>query len=246
MLRTAHAQSAAAPVALLQKGMLAGVLLNVALIGYGLIRVPTTLTASGAGIRSVSGALGILLIYGLVGRFAIPRSYRAGRQALWLGVGFGLAIGTVFLCQMLVEYFAPLGSDDDGTLAVVTFGAMFLFFVVAAGLGGLRAGSVRSGVSAAIWSALVGSLIWFNLLLVIHYVFMGTALQDHVLLIDQTDADYRRSGMADLRAFVMQDYLGGGFFHLLLGPAIAAVLGALGGAAGKGMARLRRHGSGRA
>jgi hypothetical protein len=40
--------------------------------------------------------------------------------------------------------------------------------------------------------------------------------------------------------FIMEDFLGGGFFHLLLGPLIAGILASAGGIVGKGLARLRK------
>ena len=52
--------------------------------------------------------------------------------------------------------------------------------------------------------------------------------------MDQILADFRRSGATDLRAFIFEDYMGGGFFHSLLGPILAIPLGGLGGLAAKG------------
>ncbi|MFI5896181.1 hypothetical protein ACIA5D_39380 [Actinoplanes sp. NPDC051513] len=37
--------------------------------------------------------------------------------------------------------------------------------------------------------------------------------------------DFARSGMSDLPAFVLQDFWGAGFFHLLAGLVLAAVFG---------------------
>ena len=88
---------------------------------------------------------------------------------------------------------------------------------------------------------MIGSLIWFNLVLITYYVFTGTPQEAHFLEIDQTYADFRRSGMRDLRAFIMQDYLGGGFFHLLLAPVLATFLGSLGALIGKGLNLLRNR-----
>jgi hypothetical protein len=44
--------------------------------------------------------------------------------------------------------------------------------------------------------------------------------------------------MTDLRAFIIQDYLGGGFFHSLLAPLLAFPLGATGGLVAKVWERL--------
>jgi hypothetical protein len=66
----------------------------------------------------------------------------------------------------------------------------------------------------------------------------GTARQEQVLAADQVFDDFKRSGMTDLRAFVMQDYLGGVFFHLLLGLIVAGILGAMGSLVAKLLARI--------
>jgi hypothetical protein len=46
-------------------------------------------------------------------------------------------------------------------------------------------------------------------------------------------ADFQRhlqkGGTQDLRTFIYNDYMGGGFFHSLLAPLLAVPLGALGG-----------------
>ena len=57
---------------------------------------------------------------------------------------------------------------------------------------------------------------------------MGTARQEQVLAADQVLEDFKQSGMTDLRAFVQQDYVGGVFFHLLLGLIVAGILGMMG------------------
>jgi hypothetical protein len=46
--------------------------------------------------------------------------------------------------------------------------------------------------------------------------------------------------MSDFNAFIMEDFLGATFFHLLLGPLLASLLGLLGGLTGKGIRWLRR------
>jgi len=71
-----------------------------------------------------------------------------------------------------------------------------------------------------------------------YYAFMGTARQQQVLAAEQVFEDFKRSGMTDLWAFVMLDYLGGVFFHLLLGLIAAVLLGATGAVIGK---LPRRH-----
>lgn len=141
---------------------------------------------------------------------------------------------------MLIEYLTPLTSDQDGTLAFLAFGTLFVIFFLTGLWGAKQTGRIRQGLLAAVWSALVGSLIWLNLVLITYYAFNGTPQESHFLEIDQTLADFQHSGMTDLRAFILQDYLGGGFFHLLLSPIFALIFGSAGNLVGKVLARLRK------
>jgi hypothetical protein len=64
--------------------------------------------------------------------------------------------------------------------------------------------------------------------------------QEQVLAAEGTYTDFARSGMSDLSAFVMEDFLGAGFFHLILGLMLAVILGTMGVAIGKGIARIKK------
>ena len=61
------------------------------------------------------------------------------------------------------------------------------------------------------------------------HCFFGTMRQHRVFLAEGNFDDFARSGMHDFNAFMMEDFLGAGFFHLLLGPLIAWILGLIGG-----------------
>jgi hypothetical protein len=47
--------------------------------------------------------------------------------------------------------------------------------------------------------------------------------------------------MTDFNAFIIEDFLGAGFFHLLLGSILATMLGAIGGLLGKGLFRIKKN-----
>jgi hypothetical protein len=48
---------------------------------------------------------------------------------------------------------------------------------------------------------------------------------ERVWRAEGTYDDFARSGMSDIRAFVVQDFWGAGFFHLLAGLVLAGILG---------------------
>jgi hypothetical protein len=47
--------------------------------------------------------------------------------------------------------------------------------------------------------------------------------------------------MTDFNAFIVQDFWGAGFFHLLLSPIIASILGSIGGLFGFLFLKLFKH-----
>ena len=61
------------------------------------------------------------------------------------------------------------------------------------------------------------------------YWFYGSPRQELVFRAEGNYEDFVRSGMTDFSTFVMEDVFGAGFYHLLLGPMIAATLGAFAG-----------------
>ncbi|HEV7386142.1 MAG TPA: hypothetical protein VGN89_14770, partial [Phenylobacterium sp.] len=69
---------------------------------------------------------------------------------------------------------------------------------------------------------------WYAVVLSVFFLFRGTPAQEAVLRAEGDYADFARSGMSDFNVFVMQDFLGAGFYHLLLSPVFGLVLGALG------------------
>lgn len=220
--------------------ILAAVIIDGALVLLGLILTPTTIGTEGHGLLGIVAALVMLACYGALGVVGSPAVEKRNPQILKLAGRFGLAIGGIFAAEMLFEYLALPNSKGNERLGYVEFGGMLLILFLAGLEGGRQTGKIGSGVLTAIWSAMIGSLIWVGSLLTTYYAFLGTARQERVLAADQVFEDFKASGMTDLRAFIMQDYLGGVFFHLLLGLMVATILGTLGALTAKLVTRLLR------
>lgn len=118
------------------------------------------------------------------------------------------------------------------------FGSVFLLYLIAGVIPALNKLPFRSNVLSGVATAIISSLIWFVAVLTCFYLFYGTERQTQVFRAEGNYEDFRRSGMADFPTFIMEDFLGAGFFHLLLGPLIAGILASAGGIVGKGLARL--------
>jgi len=59
----------------------------------------------------------------------------------------------------------------------------------------------------------------------VFYAYEGTSAQTAVLIAEGDPEDFLRSGMSDYRTFLIEDLFGATFYHLLLGPIIAAFVG---------------------
>ena len=213
---------------LLQKALLFGVLIGIALVLFGWILIPAT------NLLSVGAACLILGVYGLVVYLGFPKI--RPEILRWAGM-FGLIAGVIFVGEILLEYIVL--PKDNTTWGLIEFGSVFLVYFLSSLWVSYRTVRVRSGILTAILSAMLSALIWLITILIMFYVFQGTDRQAQVFRAEGTYEDFARSGMADFNPFVMEDLLGGGFFHLILGPILAAILGSIGGLLGRGIANIR-------
>jgi hypothetical protein len=214
--------------------MTIGTIVNIGLVVYGAIRFPS---AWRAGLEGVCAGIGILTVYALIGWFGAPATERLEPAILRIAHRFAAAVGGMFAISMFCEYIVPHNSKHNALLAFATFGLFFAALLVAGTIGTLVTRQVRFGVLTSVWAALIASLCWFILLLVYYFAFLDTPQEARFLEIDQVIADHQRhlqnGGTQDLRAFIYNDFMGGGFFHSLLAPLLAVPLGALGGLAAK-------------
>jgi hypothetical protein len=214
-------------------GMILGAAVTIALVVLSVIRAPALTIRSPATQRSLAGAIGIAVLYGTIGWYAPDRRGLRDPRVLGPGVSCGLVSGGVFAISMLCEYLVPHDERQNVILALSTFG-IFLGLLLGAGfVATLKTHRLASSPLAAVWAGLIASQLWFILLLSIYHAFQGTPQEARFLEVDQVIADFRRSGAADLRTFIFEDYMGGGFFHSLLGPLMAVPLGSLGGLGAK-------------
>jgi len=208
--------------------MAAGAIADAMLVCLGVARYPAAIATASDGAWGLIGPLAMLAIYAAIGWLA----------ALSAGLAFGGAAGALFLVEMLVGYLAPLSEGQNAILGAVMYGGFATLLLAAGVWGGWRTRRLGGGLRASLWAALLGSLVWLAGLWLTTHLFWGTPQEARQFVADQVIADFQRSGQADLRAFALQDNLGGSFFHLLLGPLVAALLGTLGGLAGAGLARV--------
>jgi hypothetical protein len=220
----------------LQKSLLFSVLIALALVIAGRLLVPTT------SFVSVAAASASLIGYGGMAAWGPAWLDRRHPAILRGAITFGLLAGAVFAGEIVLEYV--LLPARNSVFGQVEFGTAFGLYFVAAFVTALRTRSVNNAILTSVASAFIASLVWVITVLTVFYVFRGSTRQGQVLRAEGDYEDFARSGMSDFNAFIMEDFMGATFFHLLLGPLMAAVLGFLGGLLGKAFARFQNRGTG--
>lgn len=216
--------------AVLRKSFFWAVMLGLVLVILSRVLIPTV------SLFSLAGAVLILMVYYLAGYFGFQRIHP---EILTLTGLFGLVGGTIFAGEILLEY--ALLPQDNTNWGIIEFGGVFAIYFFSGLVIAYQQRSIRVGVLAGPVSAMFSSIIWLIFVFTTFYLFRGTARQAAVFTAEGNYADFAHSGMTDFNAFIMEDFLGAAFFHLLLAPCVAAILGIIGGTLGKGIVQFKKQ-----
>jgi hypothetical protein len=212
--------------------LLFGIILDICLVVFGNWLVPTALKASSNGLSGLIAILAILVIYAGITIFCLKPTERFNDRILKNAVWFGGLAGAVFLLEIITEYIILPGNDLNSKMGLTEFALAFLIYIAAGFWSACRTQKYFSSLLTSFWTAIIASVIWLGVVLLVFYLFHGTERQQLVLEAEGNLEDFKRSGMTDYNAFVMQDFWGAGFFHLLLGPFLAIIFGSAGGLLG--------------
>jgi hypothetical protein len=220
-----------------QKAFVLAAAANMLLVCVGGLVFPTTLTTSGSWLGLVADTT-ILTVYAAIGWLGMPRTNRLDSRILAAAIPAGGIAGIVFCIEIIAEYVLLPG--DNTVFGLVEFGAVFFVFFVAAVWVACRTRRIGFGILASMWSSAIASLVWLGAILTISYLFHGTVRQTYVFQAEGNYDDFARSGQTDFDAFIMQDFMGAGFYHLLLSPIVAGLVGTVGATISRAIARLVR------
>lgn len=149
------------------------------------------------------------------------------------GLGFGAVLGVAWaVLLMLLDLRAP--ARPLGDLLLGAFGTLLIALCLLAGRAGARrtgrAGTgLWTGLVTALVAALIGDLAVLAIVTVFLDVLRGNPAEIHAWL---------QSGAPDFAAYELDDALGGCLYTTVLGAALGAGLGALGGLIGQRGPRL--------
>jgi len=179
----------------------------------------------------------ILVAYGIVAWFASRAAQRIDPRIITVSIHLGLIAGIIFASEIVLEYI--LLPKDNTTYGFVEFGSVFLIYFLAGLITADQTHSIRNGVFSAIGTAMIATLIWIIFVLGILYLFQGTPQQHQVFQAEGDYTDFIHSGEVSFNNFIREDFMGAVFYHSLLGPIIAVILGGIGGILAKVTAKIR-------
>ena len=142
--------------------------------------------------------------------------------------------GALWIVNLTLETFTDL-SSTSGLAATAPFllGA-FALWGMASAQSARRTGSLRLGILAALWAALICVLLTISYGLLLAYTSLPRLAQNLI-----TDPDYLASRWGDLRAFAIANQFNAAASHLLIAPIVATLVGLVGSLLSTGWDRLR-------
>lgn len=206
------------------------ILANLLLILLGLALYPTVIQQNG--LLGVIADTAILLIYGFLALFSPLSVGKARPELLKTSLLLGLISGLCLSTDLVAGYLITHDAQTNANTSLIAYGIFLGLVALSAFLVARRTGRVRSGLVAALWSVIVALLIWFAFEFAAFYLFSSTPSGREFIRLEM-EADFARSKATDYPGFVMSDFYGAGFYHLLLGLILAMLLGSLGGLVGK-------------
>jgi hypothetical protein len=171
-------------------------------------------------------ALASLMIYATIALLTTRQINAQTTVALRAGLLFGLLAGCLWLVNLTLETFADLGGAASILATAPFLLGGFLLWGVAGAVAAWRAGSIGSGVLAAMWSAMICALLTIAYGWTLSLVAQARLQQELA-----NDPDFLRSRWTDLHAFVLANSFDAGFSHLLGALLISVVVGVLGAVA---------------
>ena len=205
-------------IRVIRAGFLALIAVSLVMIGIRVALYPPVLTQPGGTLSALAPA-GALFAYAFLGGWIAAKPRPGQATVLRTATAFGLVSGAVSVAHIAQETYVNLPPQQ---LAIVTWAfilTMFAPWALAGFVAARRAGRVALGLLAGLWS----SMVCMVLTVTFGFGQLLTSL-DRLQRQDVGSPDFLRSGWSDLRAFAIADIFEAGFWHLLIGPAVALLL----------------------
>jgi hypothetical protein len=206
------------------------VLLDVALVLLGLVLYPSVLQEGG--LLGAGAAALMVCLYGFLALYSPVSLSKIPIQIWRTGVIAGTIAGAWLGLDLLSNYFIYRDGATNSKISLVVYGVYFLLLLGTAMRGSIITKRIGAGLTTALWYVLAAQLIWFAIEFGAYYLFSHTTVGIQFIQTEM-HADFVRSGAHDFQTFVIGDFFGAGFFHLLLiGLLAMLVFGSIGAAVG--------------
>ena len=227
-------QESLAPI--LRRALLAGILLDLGLIG-GRVLLYTPLLKEPDSLTYVVEPVAVLLGYaGVV--VAVTTESNPGRTtALSYGTLAGLVTGSMWILNLSVETFADLSGGASLLASAPLLLGAFAVWGAAGTYIAHRTRSLPLGILAAVWGAMACIVITVTFGFALAFTSLPRLAQNMA-----ADPDYLRSRWGDVTAFAIANQFNAAASHLLIAPIVAATVGLVGGLLAEGWGRLRAVG----
>ncbi len=216
---------------MVRTALLVGIATSLTMMTVKVLLYRPFLTMPG-GLRFVIEPAVLLAIYGLLIVWA-TRSYGPLRHvAVQIGTLLGLIAGGLQVVHISLENVIDFGAGVSGKTTLLLMLCVFALWGIAGYRSALATGSFGVGALTGFWSAIVSMLIT---------VMFGFAVELYLAMprphVVATWEEFKRSGWTDVHAFTIANTLDSAFSHLVIGPLIGLLTGALAGV----IARLQRR-----
>jgi len=214
------------PLRLLRLLLLGDVVFTLGIVAIQVALYPALLRQSGS-VGYIAEPVVLLIVYAALILVFTWRDTTTRLATLRLATIFGLITGGMWLVNQTIETFVSLpGALNLLATAPLLLGA-FLLWGVAGLLRTWQTGSLRSGLLAAVWSAMLCVLITITFGFLLLFVAFGRLQAG-----EATDPDFLRSRWSDLHAFVIANTFDAAFSHLLGALVVSLVVGFIGALVG--------------
>lgn len=227
---------------LMRWSLITALLLVIFTVTRELISSPTIVSTAGAQ-APVYLILFVLasLIYGWFALFRTRAATPEARVALQTGTLWGLLCAAAWVIELLAANVINPGLNPDPLYFVLYYGstlAGFLLPGLAAFLAAVRSRQIVPGIQAGVLCGMMGALAIFLCTFLFSALFVQAGQYD-----PQTIREFERSGLPDLKTYLVGDYLAGMIAHLWIGLITGFFLGLPASLMGKTLARTHNPGN---
>ena len=222
------ALSAKLTISAMRRALLAAIALNLALVLGRAFSFPGFFSMPDSALYLLE-PLALLLVYAGVALFLHKLASPAWHLPLHLGALVGVCLGALEVVNISLESLVNMNKPASTISSLALMLALFCGWGVAGFWCALRTGSMLLGMLVAVCCAMVSILTAVTFGFLLPYVALPRLAYDMT-----ADPDFLRSGWHDTFAFTIANTFDSGFTHLLEAPLIGAIVGAFGGALGKG------------